>query len=84
MKRTINEIYELIKQKRENAEIDMIKSQRAFNKVLLENYEKMDEPEVKLQLDIINYEEQRLISKIETYTDVIVLLKTSQVLKEDK
>lgn len=69
MKRTINEIYDLIKQKIENAERDrdrtIIKMQSS-KKEYKENANKYSE----------------LIGEIQAYTDIKILIATSEVLEE--
>ena len=70
MKRTINEIYELIKQKKENAERDI---QISFN--TMEDARDSEE-----WLDAKMHSKE-LKGEIEAYTDVICLIESSMVLE---
>ena len=72
MKRTINEIYELIKQKRENAERDR---QISYN--IIEEAKNSEE-----YLDAKMHSKE-LTGEIDAYTDVICLIESSQVLEDE-
>ena len=73
MKRTINEIYELIKEKKENAERDR---QISYNTV----------EEAKNSEEYLNAKmrSKELKGEIDAYTDVICLIESSQVLEDDR
>lgn len=78
MKRTIKEIYDLIKQKIENAE----NHHKRLSDDLFKERAKIDKDETQIMNDIkmINLVE----GEIRAYTDIKILIETSEVLENER
>lgn len=76
MKRTIQEIYELIKQKKESAERDLKRTKKLIDE---EEWDYMED-EGKHSNNVVKYANIR--GEIEAYTDVLCLIESRGVLDD--
>lgn len=81
MKRTIDEIYNIIIEKRENAVKDLRNKMAQVSKLCAELT--FDELEISIDYDYLKEKQRELTGEIEAYTDVLCLIESSQILKED-
>ena len=74
---TLKEIYELIKQKKENAENEI----KAHYKEAYEMFKRKELTQVK-EIEI-ELKDRELKGEIEAYTDVLILIESSEVLENE-